>query len=842
MLRKFIKQELIQVLQSLIELHHEGMVGKPEETVYQVLQDCQSAAIDIGNVLEENMEKPEASIQVLEQYCEELYQLSTRVPFSEKAIEELDSHIRKILQNVSEEQEKLLIVFFPYKASMWDSLESIWLAAKEDCRCECMVVPIPYYKLEQETQEATAAYEGTEFPEYVPITDYNCFSLEKMKPDIAYIHNPYDEYNYVTRVYSAYFSKVLKQNVGKLIYVPYYVTGGSVSEHHKYLSVYENMDYMIAQSERFKEGFRYTPYYNKILPFGSPKFDRIINMSRDRAAIPVEWKDKIGEKPVLMLNTSINCFLSEGEAYLKKLGAVFKLFEEERDVVLIWRPHPLLEATIRSLRSDFIEIFQKIKQYFISHEIGIYDTTPDITKTVAISDAYIGESASSVVSLFDVAGKPIFILDNYIYGDFSRRERRIVRFSDAVLDGNRWWIVSMDYSGLFCVKDSKWDEICFMGRTEYANKWTCAHTMIEKWDSNVIVSPYDSLAAEVYSDSKQQYIRISNEQSTDIGAKMFFRYKTSIYYLLTYQNAILEYNMATKKWLCYENVYSELKKDLKVRYAAYMWDASCDGRYIYITSADSNKVLKFDMETKECQTYELGKENERFSGIICDGRFIYMAEANTGEIKCVDRQMRYVCSLYMPESFVIRDYSYKSNVAMAHTKLIDMGEWIVTIPFYGNSMVKIHKETKKSYLLIPEFWREAMNSSNGYRPWARGLAFFAKKVEDCKLLVQRFSDGALAEVNMTDESYSIYYPKMSEETFDKFMEGQDGFEKAARDANFACKENVLFSSKGFLEMLKTKGYSEIRNRQMKSLAGMTANLDGTCGQKVHEFMMKEYGF
>ena len=37
------------------------------------------------------------------------------------------------------------IVFLPYKASMWDSLESIWKTAYEDkSYCNTYVVPIPY--------------------------------------------------------------------------------------------------------------------------------------------------------------------------------------------------------------------------------------------------------------------------------------------------------------------------------------------------------------------------------------------------------------------------------------------------------------------------------------------------------------------------------------------------------------------------------------------------------------------------------------------------------------------------------------------------------------------------
>ena len=43
------------------------------------------------------------------------------------------------------------IFFLPYKASMWDSLESVWKAAVEDKEhCEAYVVPIPYYDIDSD--------------------------------------------------------------------------------------------------------------------------------------------------------------------------------------------------------------------------------------------------------------------------------------------------------------------------------------------------------------------------------------------------------------------------------------------------------------------------------------------------------------------------------------------------------------------------------------------------------------------------------------------------------------------------------------------------------------------
>ena len=114
------------------------------------------------------------------------------------------------------------VVFMPYKASMWDSLESVWMAADKDKRCEAVVVPITYYELDSNRNPAKKVNEREGFPEYVPVVNDEEYDLENDRPDIIYIHNPYDDTNLVTRVESRYYSWNLKKYCERLVYIPYY--------------------------------------------------------------------------------------------------------------------------------------------------------------------------------------------------------------------------------------------------------------------------------------------------------------------------------------------------------------------------------------------------------------------------------------------------------------------------------------------------------------------------------------------------------------------------------------------------------------------------------------------
>lgn len=44
-----------------------------------------------------------------------------------------------------------------------------------------------------------------------PVMWYGNYDFEKRRPDMIYIHNPYDKYNYVTSVHPDFYSENLKR-------------------------------------------------------------------------------------------------------------------------------------------------------------------------------------------------------------------------------------------------------------------------------------------------------------------------------------------------------------------------------------------------------------------------------------------------------------------------------------------------------------------------------------------------------------------------------------------------------------------------------------------------------
>ncbi|MBQ8625903.1 MAG: hypothetical protein IJ419_07070 [Agathobacter sp.] len=807
MLRVHTKKKMLSILNSILEFHTKKRFA---------LSECVEAILAVKECLGKVGEKADFIVKKLDSYCASIHQ---------GCISEAEDMLRGIIADVEDLQVQKRIVFFPYKASMWDSLESIWKACKQDARCDCLVVPIPYCKKENGALEA--CYEGMDFPEDVPIVDCREYNLAEDRPDVAYVHNPYDEYNSVTSVFPEYYSYNLKKYVDKLVYVPYYVTSGGVSEQQKQLPIYEHMDYMIAQSELFKEGFVRYPYYNKIVALGSPKFDRVIN--------GVKGGKKTSEKTV-MLNTSIACFLKDEDVMLRKLRAVFEAFRQVNGVSLIWRPHPLIEATINSMRPQLRQEYLDLVNYFEVNQIGVLDRTPDITDTVVAADAYIGEVYSSVVHLFGVAGKPVFILDNAITASFTEEEKRSVSISDVIEIQGRTFLISRQYNGLFEMQDS-WENLKFCGRIPQQVQWKSTYARLIDMDKKIMLVPYEATASYIYDIQQECFFEETKNAESYVYAIAVAKYEDKVFYILQYQAAILEYNVKTKEWKRYDEVFGDFSDAVKRKYP--LFDVCTNHNNLYIPIKCTNKILRFDMKNGTYQLLTQGNEGEMFSGIACDEEYLYLAEVNSGNIVRFNYEKQERMDYKMPQGF----WANVSGAVepIAHLSLIDMDEWIVTIPQNANSMVKVNKQTGESHLLIPEFWMSAATAMNGYEPKKSSVAYLGKKLDSTKIIVQRSCDNAIAEIDVATEKYHVHYPKMDPTSYEAFMKDQNGFEKLDTNNVFACVENKWFSLEQFLQNLSSGTLDTIRERQIAEISHIACNLDGTAGEKIHDFVMSKIG-
>lgn len=459
-MRQARKREILNFIDGLQQAHgeiREALEKHNMPSAQTMLAECQEFAVELGNAIEETEGEECATVSHVEEYCETLFRVfesmspnvdegstgKTNVTCeSNKVYKLLKKQLLRVENSVKYDiPVRKEIVFFPYKAAMWDSLESVYLAAKEDPDCDVYCVPIPYFDLNDDHSFGIMHYEANEYPQNIEITDWQTYRLEERKPDMIFIHNPYDNWNHVTSVHPRYYAKNLKQHTDFLVYIPYFILEEikfddlerqrkiDSMKHFCFLPGTIYADKVVVQSEAMR--LIYIEEYlqeakqanlpvsrleleNKILGLGSPKIDKVVNTVKGESNIPKDWMRVIGKpngelKKVIFYNISISTFLHDSEKWMEKVENTLRIFSDnQEEIALLWRPHPLLENTMKSMRPELLERYREIRDRYIEEAWGIYDDTPDLDRAIAISDAYYGDR-SSVVQLYQQTGKPVMI-------------------------------------------------------------------------------------------------------------------------------------------------------------------------------------------------------------------------------------------------------------------------------------------------------------------------------------------------------------------------------------------------------------------------------------------------
>lgn len=426
-MRFYRKKELISYLQEMKCKQQKLLVL--QEKYQEILYDLQECAIIIGEEVEtEETTHSKTIVKKLEDYCEMIYQISLLEgqAILQKHVDKLDCIISQIIQKMREmSTDKIRIAFFPYKASMWDCMDSVWKCAIKDERCVVEVIPIPFFERNNGKNEAVECYEGDLFPQYVKVRHYSTYNLSQEHPDIAYIHNPYDQCNRVTMVHPYFFSKEIKKNCDKLIYIPYYIAGIYTSEQKvcemTELPGFYNSSYVIVQTEEYKKILKNNGREaDKCIVAGSPKFDAVLT---NKETLKLDYyADTLKDKKIFLLNTSISGFL-KNKNWFTIMDEIVESFNKDAQSFLIWRPHPLLEATVNALRIAEREQYAKIKIKIQNMENAIIDYSANPLKAIKTADALISDY-SSLVPQYYVTEKPILCLN----GKKEYREKYICIF------------------------------------------------------------------------------------------------------------------------------------------------------------------------------------------------------------------------------------------------------------------------------------------------------------------------------------------------------------------------------------------------------------------------------
>lgn len=271
--KKTVKAQAEKFLTLLVRIHEEIFnlleQGKVE-SVLGLLEHCQQDAIQIGTAIEKVLGEGFVTVGLLEKYCEMVYQVHQKiVQDAITDLQEVYQEFQKILEEIEKSvqqdiKERSVAVFFPYKASKWEFFESAWKKVNEDPEFDVYVVPIPYYEKNLDGTLGEMHFDMEKYPEYVSVTDYRDFDIGMYCPDIIFIQNPYDEFNFSTSVLPSFYSKNLKKFTKQLIYIPCFVVDEIAPDDERSIISMEyycivpgvvNADRVIVQSENMRQAY-----------------------------------------------------------------------------------------------------------------------------------------------------------------------------------------------------------------------------------------------------------------------------------------------------------------------------------------------------------------------------------------------------------------------------------------------------------------------------------------------------------------------------------------------------------------------------------------------------------
>ena len=438
-------KEQVKAFIGLLDEAHNEVVKAIRNQNYgfalQLLESCQEGAIQLGTLIEQ-LGKGSGTVELLEEYCEFVYQLHEGIfqgqNISADAMQEELKQVLLGIENraINEIINRKEIVFMPYKASHWRSLESIWKAAVEAGNSDVYVIPIPYFDRNTDGSISEIHYEGNEFPEYVNTMSYIAYSFEKRHPDIVFTNNPYDGSNQFFSVHLDYYSENIKQYTEKLVYVPPYVLDEigpldtkSIKSMDYYLKLpgVVHADKVIVQSEKMRQIYidvmtefagedTRAIWEEKMVGLGSAIFDKAESTQKEQLNLPQSWRKKVQKadgsyKKVVLYHINLGTFLEYEERMLDKMESVLSTFKEQKEeITVILNPHPLILKTCKSIRANLWKQYQELINQYMGEDWFIYDDNENLKNVIALCDAYYGDS-DSVAQQCIREKKPVMIQD-----------------------------------------------------------------------------------------------------------------------------------------------------------------------------------------------------------------------------------------------------------------------------------------------------------------------------------------------------------------------------------------------------------------------------------------------
>ena len=191
-----------------------------------MLAQCQSVAIDLGNFIEqmkgeENL-SAKACVAALEEYCEKIFDVYNNLPLAvgrekedfQKLCAALNQAFVQMKQTVENEIiHKKLVAFLPDNPKRWKEMQALYDYYRQQENTEVCVIPLPLFakNLYGEIVAGQDEYDKNdkrgEYPADLNIIAWHTVQMQSYEFAAIVIQNPYDAENPYLTVPPAYYAK-----------------------------------------------------------------------------------------------------------------------------------------------------------------------------------------------------------------------------------------------------------------------------------------------------------------------------------------------------------------------------------------------------------------------------------------------------------------------------------------------------------------------------------------------------------------------------------------------------------------------------------------------------------
>lgn len=310
-------------------------------------------------------------------------------------MQEINKNGKKIADKLIEihGSKDFSIAFLPYKRSMWNSMESVYTECWSS-GARARVIPLPYQRIVNGKVESVDCDKDKFFVQALDIK-----ALDKEHFDFVVIHYPYDDKNKVTRMLPEYRTAELRK-YGKVVYIPYSCTNmrqlrvqpGIANIDYAFLGSEAEADVFISEWKNLGVDFT-----GRVFGFGSPKMDVIANLEQGKS-----------EYLTTLVINSLAPFLCSPFEHIR-LYQHHISNEIGRGRRVIFRPHPLLRQTIKSMRPDTMAAYEKFLAWCETRDNVTVDETEYLEDALEQADFLISDP-SSVLEMWQSTGREYMII------------------------------------------------------------------------------------------------------------------------------------------------------------------------------------------------------------------------------------------------------------------------------------------------------------------------------------------------------------------------------------------------------------------------------------------------